>query len=373
MADQRVERRLAAILAADVVGYSRLMGADEVGTLAAFRAHRKALIDPKIDEYHGRIVKTTGGGMLVEFASVVDAVQCAVEVQRGMVERNADVPRDKRIEFRVGINLGDIIVDGADIHGDGVNIAARLESLADPGAICLSQSAADQVRDKLDITLQDMGEKELKNITRPVRVFRVAAPFSTLSNGHLKTRIEHSPGTAKNKRRIILAGIAVGAVAILVLIFQHPEELPDVTLRVVEPKDPGLVLVNQSGVVAQDIKWTAEIWNLDDPKIWIMHKAPPDAHDNLPIPVGTFDFIKPYSSSGVQLLFETPLIIPSLKPGNRLFGTVGVNCPKCIRGHAYIVYIIWGEGGWFWKYPDQDNVDLVLPKSLTIAGHKSLF
>jgi TolB-like protein/class 3 adenylate cyclase len=173
VADERVERRLAAILAADVVGYSRLMGADEVGTLAALKAHRKALIDPKIKEHHGRIAKTTGDGMLVEFASVVDAVRCAMEVNRALVERNAEVPQEKRIEFRVGINICDIIVDEADIYGDGVNIAVRLEALADPGGICLSQSAADQVRGKLDITIEDMGERELKNIELPVRLFRV--------------------------------------------------------------------------------------------------------------------------------------------------------------------------------------------------------
>jgi adenylate cyclase len=174
--NRRVERRLAAILAADVAGYSRLMGADEVGTLRALKAHRRELIDPKIEEHHGRIVKTTGDGMLVEFASVVDAVQCAVEVNRGMAIRNADVPQDKRVEFRVGINVGDIIIDEQDIHGDGVNIAARLEGLADPGGICLSQASADQVRDKLDITFDDMGERELKNIARPIRIFRVSAP-----------------------------------------------------------------------------------------------------------------------------------------------------------------------------------------------------
>ena len=184
MAEGHVERRLAAILATDVVGYSLLMGADEVGTLAALKAHRKALVDPKIEECHGRIVKTTGDGMLVEFASIVDAVRCATEVNQGMVARNAGVPQEKRIEFRVGINVGDIIVDEADIYGDGVNIAARLEGLADPGGICLSQSAADQVRGKLDIVLEDMGERVLKNIELPVRVFRVkvgGAPMIAVS------------------------------------------------------------------------------------------------------------------------------------------------------------------------------------------------
>ena len=148
-------RKLAAILAADVVGYSRLMGVDEEGTLARLRAHRRALVDPKIKEHHGRIVKTTGDGMLVEFASVVDAVRCAVEVQRGMAERNAGMPQDKRIEFRSGINLGDIIVQDKDIFGDGVNVAARLEALAEPGGICVSGTAHDQVRDKLGFTFED--------------------------------------------------------------------------------------------------------------------------------------------------------------------------------------------------------------------------
>ena len=177
-AQGRVQRRLAAILAADVAGYSRLMGADEEGTLARLKAHRRELIDPKIKEHRGRIVKTTGDGMLVEFASVVDAVRCAVDVQRGTAERNADVPPEKRIEFRVGINLGDIIIDGDDIHGDGVNIAARLEGLAQPGAVYISGTAYDQVRDKLDLAFEDMGEQQVKNIARPVRVFRIPAPVS---------------------------------------------------------------------------------------------------------------------------------------------------------------------------------------------------
>ncbi len=148
----RVERRLAAILSADVVGYSRLMGADEEGTLAALMAHRERLIDPAIAEHRGRIVKTTGDGILAEFASVVDAVRCAVEVQEGMAARTAGQPEDRRIVFRIGVNLGDVIVDGDDIHGDGVNVAARLESLAGPGEICLSRPARDQVRDRIPIS-----------------------------------------------------------------------------------------------------------------------------------------------------------------------------------------------------------------------------
>jgi len=149
-------RRLAAVLAADVAGYSRLMGADEEGTLAAFKAVRRELGDPKIAEHNGRIVKTTGDGLLVEFQSVVDAARCAVEVQRAMGERNTGVPADKRIEFRIGINLGDVILDDGDIFGDGVNVAARLEALAEPGGICISGAAHEQIRDKLDLAFEDL-------------------------------------------------------------------------------------------------------------------------------------------------------------------------------------------------------------------------
>src|SRR6516165_10059901 len=161
---ERVERRLTAILAADVVGYSRLMSADEEGTLARLKEHRRALVDPKIAENRGRIVKTTGDGLLVEFASVVDALRCAVEVQRGMAERNADVPQDKRIEFRVGIHQGDVIIEEGDIFGDGVNVAARLEVLAEPGGICVSSRVHEDTEGKLEIAFENMGEKQLKNI-----------------------------------------------------------------------------------------------------------------------------------------------------------------------------------------------------------------
>src|SRR5271170_4458181 len=149
MAEERVERRLTAVLAADVSGYSRLMGADEEGTLAALKVYRRELIDPKIAEHRGRVVKTTGDGALVEFASAVDAVRCAMEVQRAMAERNADIPEDRRIEFRIGINVGDIIIDEGDIYGDGVNVAARVETLARAGAICISDNAYQQVKGKL--------------------------------------------------------------------------------------------------------------------------------------------------------------------------------------------------------------------------------
>ena len=173
MAEARVQRRLAAILAADVAGYSRLMGVDEEGTLSALKELRRELADPKIKEHRGRIVKTTGDGLLVEFASVVDAVRCAVEVQREMAERNAGVPEERRIEFRIGINLGDIIKDGRDIYGDGVNVAARLEALAEPGGICVNRVVRDQVRDKLDFAFEDAGEQRVKNIARPLRVYRI--------------------------------------------------------------------------------------------------------------------------------------------------------------------------------------------------------
>ncbi len=167
-----MERRLAAILAADVVGYSRLMEVDENGTLTKLKAHRRELIDPKIAEHRGRLVKLMGDGALVEFASVVDAVGCAVEIQRGMVGRNHGVPDDRRIQFRVGVHLGDIIVEGDDIYGDGVNVAARLEGLAEPGAVCLSQQVHDQIETKLDLVYQDMGEQRVKNIARPIRIFQ---------------------------------------------------------------------------------------------------------------------------------------------------------------------------------------------------------
>ena len=172
MAEARVERRLAAILAGDVAGYSRMMGADEEGTLLRLNTHRREFLEPKIAEHRGRIVKRTGDGVLIEFASAVDAARCAVEVQRGMVERNASVPADKRIELRIGIHIGDIIIEEGDIFGDGVNVAARLEAVAEPGGICISDDAYRQVRDKLGIAFADAGEQQLKNIVRPVRIYR---------------------------------------------------------------------------------------------------------------------------------------------------------------------------------------------------------
>jgi TolB-like protein/Tfp pilus assembly protein PilF len=167
-----MERRLAAIMAADVVGYSRLIRADEEGTIAALRAMRADLVDPKLAEHNGRIVKLMGDGMLAEFASVVDAVRAAVETQLAVTEHNAGLPEDQRIEFRVGINLGDVVIDGDDIQGDGINVAARLEGLAQPGGICVSGSVHEQVRDRVDLAFEDMGEQEVKNIDRPVRVWQ---------------------------------------------------------------------------------------------------------------------------------------------------------------------------------------------------------
>src|SRR6266481_5207498 len=181
MEQPRVERRLAAVLAADVAGYSRLIGADEEDTLARLRAVRGDLIDRRIADNRGRIVKTTGDGLLVEFSSVVDALRCAIEVQAGVSERNAAVPADRRIEWRIGINVGDIVVEDGDIFGDGVNVAARLEGLADPGGICVSARVQEDAAGRLNLAFEDMGEQALKNIARPVRVYRVG-PKSPLPN-----------------------------------------------------------------------------------------------------------------------------------------------------------------------------------------------
>ena len=181
MSSEPVERRLTAILAADVAGYSRLIGADEEGTLAQLKAFRKTLLDPTIAKHRGRIVKTTGDGMLVEFASAVDAARCAVEVQRGMADENTEIPQAKRIEFRIGIHLGDIIIDDNDIFGDGVNIAAWLESIAVPGGISISRAVHDQVRDRINVCFDDKGEIALKNIARPVQVFAISGAKTTVS------------------------------------------------------------------------------------------------------------------------------------------------------------------------------------------------
>jgi TolB-like protein/class 3 adenylate cyclase len=193
---ERVERRLAAVLAADVAGYSRLMGRDEEGTLARLKSFRKTLVDPCIAAHRGRIVKTTGDGMLVEFASAVDAARCAVEVQRGIAAQNADVPQDTKIEFRIGIHVGDIIIDDNDIFGDGVNIAARLEGIADPGGVCISDDAQRQIRGKVDLGFDDMGLQALKNIAEPMRAWRVRLDGSAGSPAPAKPSTESAPPLA---------------------------------------------------------------------------------------------------------------------------------------------------------------------------------
>src|ERR1700745_1419327 len=196
-------RVLPAILAADVAGYSRLMGADEEGTLERLKALRRELVDPKIAEHHGRVVKTTGDGMLVEFASVVDAVRCAVAVQQAMPERNTGVAAESRIELRIGINLGDVIVEGDDLYGDGVNIAARIEALADAGGVFVSNTVHDQVRDRLPFVFEDLGEQQVKNIARPVRVYRVGpCPSRPPGGGAPRGPPGSSPGAAAPRQAV---------------------------------------------------------------------------------------------------------------------------------------------------------------------------
>jgi adenylate cyclase len=222
--EQRVERKLAAILAADVVGYSRLMGADEEGTLTRLKSLRCAVFDPKIREHHGHIVKTTGDGILVEFPSVVEAVQCAVEVQQATAEYNVEVAREQRLEFRAGINLGDIIIEGGDIYGDGVNVAARLESLAEPGGVCLSGTVYEHVRDKLPYQFADLGDQRVKNIARPIRVYSVKAESIARSATASPSDTRSSPtsGIALWRRSKVLSGArsalwAIGLLAIALL------------------------------------------------------------------------------------------------------------------------------------------------------------
>jgi TolB-like protein/class 3 adenylate cyclase/Flp pilus assembly protein TadD len=218
--NKALERRLAAIMAADVVGYSRLMGTDEVGTLRKLKAHRRELVDPAIAGHRGRIVKTTGDGMLVEFPSVVDAVACAVAIQRGMLSRNAEEAEDKRVIFRIGINVGDIIIDGDDIFGDGVNIAARLEALCEPGGLCISRMANDQIRDKLALSFADLGEQTVKNIARTVGVFGLAAKdIAALPEEELPPAPETASPAAEvaapPRRRAVL--FAAAAIVILIV------------------------------------------------------------------------------------------------------------------------------------------------------------
>ncbi len=204
MSESGEKRRLAAILAADIVGYSRMMAADESGTLSRLKALRTEMLDGEIAAHNGRIVKTTGDGFLVEFASVVDAVRCAVEVQSAMAARAAGLSEDKRMLFRIGVNLGDIIAEGDDIFGDGVNVAARLEGIAKPGGICISRAARDQVRDKLEHALEDLGEVEVKNIPRPVRIFQIVFDGAARTAPNIETAAQPDAAVDADKPSIIV-------------------------------------------------------------------------------------------------------------------------------------------------------------------------
>src|SRR5262245_44269312 len=213
-----MERRLAAILAADVVGYSRLMEADEVGALGALKGHRDELINPRIADHHGSIVKMMGDGALVEFASVVDAVECAIAIQRGMAERNAEVTKERRIDLRIGVHLGDVMVEGDDIYGDGVNVAARLEGLSEPGGICISQQAFDQIETKLHLRYEDLGDQRVKNIARPVHAYRIrldATQFDAPAASATTTGTQDSQTRFSRHRfilvTVVLVGVAIGA------------------------------------------------------------------------------------------------------------------------------------------------------------------
>jgi adenylate cyclase len=225
-------RRLTAILATDIAGYSRLVENDDEGTLARWKAHCHELIEPNIKEFHGRIVRVIGDGAIVEFASVVDAVRCAVEIQRGMAARNADVPQDKRIVLRMGINFGELILDGGDVWGDAVNIAARLEALAEPGGICVSGRVQEDARGKLDIVFEDAGEQQLKNIARPVRIYRIGIGSGVSS----PPVIPRKPGAARSRLRVGLVAVALlfllGGVWQLV---SHPFSLSQVFREVQTP------------------------------------------------------------------------------------------------------------------------------------------
>jgi class 3 adenylate cyclase/TolB-like protein len=258
----RLERRLAAILAADVAGYGRLTCADEEGTHVQLQDHLRALVDPKIAEHRGRVVKNTGDGMLAEFGSVVDALRCALDIQLGMAERNAEVPDEKRIEFRIGINVGDIIIDRDDIFGDGVNVAARLEGLAEPGGICISEDAHRQVRGKFDVTFEDAGEQQLKNIAGPMRVFRFALddarPAKPISQPHNAT-------LAVRRDRWSARITAIGAAVVLIAaaggaaFYFHLSRAPVVSQMPDQPAKPSesfsivvLPFANLSGDTSQD-------------------------------------------------------------------------------------------------------------------------
>ncbi len=260
MAKERVERRLSGILAADMVGYSRLMEADEAGTLAALKTHRAQLIDPEIAAYNGRIVKTTGDGLLAEFASVVDAVAGAAAIQRAMAERNKGVPGDRRIEFRIGINLGDIIIDGDDIYGDGVNIAARLEGLAEPGGICISGAAYEQLKAKVDVGYEDLGERRVKNIEKPVRVYRVLLEPEAVGRAvvAVRTRLRRWKWPAAAVAAIVAVLLVAGYFGVFPIRAPGPDVEPASVERMAfplpdRPSIAVLPLVNLSGDSSQEL------------------------------------------------------------------------------------------------------------------------
>ncbi len=253
-----MERRLAAILAADVVGYSRLIREDEAGTLAALKAHREELIEPKVAERKGRIVKLMGDGVLAEFPSAVEAVQCAVEIQHMIGDRNADVPEEKRITYRVGINIGDIVVEDDDIYGDGVNVAARLEGLAEPSGICVARNVFDQVKDKLDLTIEHLGEREVKNIAEPVTVYRVVLDDKAEA---LVTPIVREATKPVHRRWVVAAAAAVVLVAAVGGALWWQPWAPNIEPASVErmafplPDKPSIAVLafdNLSGDAAQD-------------------------------------------------------------------------------------------------------------------------
>jgi TolB-like protein/class 3 adenylate cyclase len=230
VSDPGVERRLTTILAADVVGYSGLMAADEAGTHAQLKTHRKELIQPKTAEYHGRVVKLMGDGTLMEFGSVVDAVKFAVDVQRGMALRNTGVPEDQRITYRIGINIGDVIVEGDDIYGDGVNVAARLEALAEPGGVCVSRTVFDHVKGKVALSFDDLGQQEVKNIPEPIRVFKVLLDAPA---------VDHAVSVAPTAKRSLNWPLVAGGLAVLVFVagialWQRPWESREEPASVVE-------------------------------------------------------------------------------------------------------------------------------------------
>ena len=258
MSEEGVDRRLTTILAADVVGYSRLMGVDEVGTLAALMAHRKELLVPKEAQYHGRTIKHMGDGTLMEFGSVVDAVHFAVEVQLAMRTRNAEVPEDRRIIYRIGINIGDIIVEGDDIYGDGVNVAARLEGLAEPGGICASRTVINHVRGKVELDFEDLGDQEFKNIAEPVRVFRVV--LDDRAAALVTPLVESPPRVASQRRWQIASAVAAAAIVFGGLIWWQPWG-PDFEPASIErmaqplPDGPSIAVLpfdNMSGDAQQD-------------------------------------------------------------------------------------------------------------------------